>query len=141
MTRKKYIALFCVLPIIIGGLSYVLLRPESYITKILYFYTGVWVCIPKNVRDLVLLLRILNNHFADFMWSISMSFSLMAYCSRYHYKRLTCICLCIVVGILMEFILEIFDVVDILVQWVTIGIATSQYEKVRIRGGRENGKY
>lgn len=141
MTRKKYIALFCVLPIIIGGLSYILLRPESYITKILYFYTGVWVCIPPNVRDAVLLLRILNNHFADLMWALSMSFSLLAYCSRYHYKKLTCICLCIVVGILMEFILGTFDVVDILVQWVAIGIAASQYEKVRIRGGRENGKY
>ena len=139
MTCKKYIALFCILPIIIGGLSYILLRPEAYLTKNLYYYCHIWICIPTDVRDSVLILRILNNHFADFMWAISMSFSFMAYCNRHYYQKKTCICMCIVIGILMECILGTFDVVDIIVQWVAIYIATSQYEKVKNQGGRKNG--
>ena len=47
--------------------------------------------------------------------------------------------MCIVIGILMECILGTFDVVDIIVQWVAIYIATSQYEKVKNQGGRKNG--
>jgi len=130
MKRTSYVVLNVLFPLIVGFFCYLLLRPEAFVTKMLFHYTGIWISLNSEVVYSNFILRVLNNHFADFLWAFSMAHILFAYGCFIKWNKGILLVICVLTGITMEFILGTFDIFDILVQWIAISIVYLKYNSI-----------
>lgn len=135
-----YIFLNVLFPLFIGLLCYMFLRPEAFIPKMVFFYTGLWVSLPSETVYGNLILRFLNNHFADFLWAYAMSHLIFAYGCYIEWNKKLLLMLCVGTGIIMECLMGTFDFVDIFMQWLAISIAYYKYKSINEMWRKKYGK-
>lgn len=140
MKRVRYILFYILFPLLLGFICYLFLRPEAFVVKMLFLYTGIWVSLTPEVVYNNLLLRFINNHFADFLWAFSMAHAMFAYGCFIKWGKWLLLIICVGTGIAMECLLGTFDIFDILMQWLAIGIVFYKYNTIKETWRKEDGR-
>ena len=100
---RRYLLLFCLLPLLAGLLIYVLFCPEVFLSRLLVRITGVSfrLDLPDAVKTGTLW-RLIRNHLADYLWAQGVTAAVLYVGLLFHRNLRKDFFLCLVVVVLME---------------------------------------
>lgn len=128
MKKIWYITVNVGLPLFVGLLCYLLLRPDAFVAKIFYRCTGKINQFSINNN---LFLIVIDNHLADFLWALSMSHMLFAYGCYIEWDKRTLTVTCMFTCVMMEILIGVFDPLDILVEWIAVILVFYKYNSIK----------
>lgn len=124
--RVLFYGINIVLPLLIGGIVYVVFRRDTYLAEFVFEIIGL------KQKEIILpawLSFIVRNYISDFLWAYSLAFALS---SLFQYKRRNAVIvfvICVVFALTIELLQNTrafsgtFDVVDIALEAISVLLA------------------
>lgn len=134
MSNRLFYALMCIISLLVGGLLYLVLRENTYIS--LLFKDSV---ILETIRNSVKEVKndFLSFYFPDFLWSFSLCFGLMAVFDPKLIGVIMCCTVSFACGLFWE-ILQLYEVISGTGDWLDILMYLTVFLAVAIYLMRRN---
>ena len=145
MIKKRIYVLNICIPLTIGFIFYLLVRPDTILSKSIYKLLHMSPSLPlyelfvKNIVGCILI-----NYLCDFLWAYALSWALFFIKDLYNYSAVRTVLYCIGTDCTMELLQVLdcadgtFDFYDILVQNFATLVVLALYKKLTNKGEEKN---
>lgn len=138
MNRRaiQYSLLHICLPLILGLMLYLLLRPDAALTLRFESLTGISLAPLRNELPASAVLRFLRSYLADFLWAYTFAAALLPLGNYWKFRERDMVVLCLFTAFFLEFIQIFlpnftFDPVDIAVEAAGTLLGWMSFHRVR----------